>query len=216
MLQLGNAFLRALAEVLPTKIPATSGFAGSPGFSGIDPLTGKKFAFMDFLCAGVGANPRHDGVDGRSAVLNSCWNIPTKVIEMGFPIRVKQFSLWQNSCGAGKYQGGNGVVKIYEVLRGEVTMFHQNNYQKTAPQGLAGGEPVCKQETYILRKNGNKEPVSSKAMKILYAGDQLVILVPGGGGFGNPKERDPKAIKQSLADERISEEWARERYNLVM
>ncbi|MFC1817214.1 hydantoinase B/oxoprolinase family protein [Thermodesulfobacteriota bacterium] len=110
-----NAFLRAMAEVLPTKIPATPGFAGSPGFSGVDPLTGERFAFLDFLSAGVGANSKGDGVDGRTAVMNSCLNIPTEVIEMSSPLRVKEFNLWKDSCGAGKYQGGNGIVKIYEV-----------------------------------------------------------------------------------------------------
>ncbi|MFC2068667.1 hydantoinase B/oxoprolinase family protein [Chloroflexota bacterium] len=211
-----NAFLQAMSTALPAKVPATSGFAGSPGFSGVDPLTGERFAFMDFLCAGVGANPIGDGVDGRSAVMNSCLNIPTEVIEMNFPIRVKKFSLWQDSGGAGKYQGGNGIIKVYEVTRGEVTIFHQNNYQKTAPSGIYGGEPSRKQETYILRNNGDKEPVSSKAMNILHAGDKLAIYVPGGGGFGKPKKRAPEAIKQDLIDGKISKAMAKEHYGFVM
>lgn len=205
----GDVVMAAMAKAVPSKARATNGFSASQSFGGADPLTGEPFVFMDFIGGGEGSRPAKDGIDGRDSGIANCANIPAEVIEMSYPLLVKELSLWQDSGGAGKYQGGLGVVKRYEVMRGEVKLGYQGERQKTAPPGLFGGQPGKKEEVYILRKEGEKEPVPSKGLKTLYPGDQLIIYVSGGGGFGSPQERDRELIKRDLLDGRISEEFAR-------
>lgn len=206
---IGDVVMTALAKAVPNKARATNGFSASQSFGGTDPLTGEPFVFMDFIGGGEGARPTKDGVDGRDSGIANCANIPAEVIEMNYPLLVKELSLWQDSGGAGRYQGGLGVIKRYEVLRGEIRLGYQGERQETAPQGLFGGEPGKKEEVYILRKDGGNEPVPSKGLKTMYPGDELTICVSGGGGFGNPQERDQELIKRDLLDKKISEEFVR-------
>jgi len=211
----GDVVMEAMAKAMPSKARATNGFSASQSFGGKDPLTGEPFVFMDFIGGGEGARPMKDGTDGRDSGIANCANIPAEVIEMNYPLLVKELSLWQDSGGAGRYRGGLGVVKRYDVLRGEVKLGYQGERQNTAPPGLFGGQPGKKEEVYILRKNGGKESVPSKGLKTLYPGDQLIIYVSGGGGFGNPQERNQESIKQDLLDGKISEEICNKHYRLV-
>ena len=204
----GDVVMTAMAKAIPSKTRATNGFSAAQSFGGKDPLTGEPFVFMDFIGAGEGSRPTKDGIDGRDSGIANCANIPAEVIEMSYPFLVKELSLWQDSGGAGKYQGGLGVVKRYEVLRSEVKLGYQGERQNTAPPGLFGGQPGKKEEVYILRKDGGKESVPSKGLKTLHPGDQLIIYVSGGGGFGNPRERDQELIKRDLLDKKISKEFA--------
>ena len=208
----GDVVMAAMAKAVPNKARATGGFSASPSFGGADPLTGVRFGFIDFIGGGEGARPMKDGADSRNSGIGNSANIPAEVIEISYPLLVKELRLRQDSGGAGMYQGGLGVIKRYEVLRGEIRLGYQGERHKTAPPGLFGGHGGKKEEVYIVRKDGERETVPSKGLRTLYAGDQLIIYVSGGGGYGNPQERDRRLIKQDLLNGKISEEFAKNIY----
>ncbi|MBI2917642.1 MAG: hydantoinase B/oxoprolinase family protein [Chloroflexi bacterium] len=208
----GDVMLEAMAQAIPHKVAAVSSSTCGPGFGGVDPLTGKRFMFMDFVAGGVGARPMKDGIDSRDSGAGNCHTLSAEVIEMNYPIRVNQFGLWEDSCGAGRYQGGLGTIKAYEVTRGELTLIHQTERQFQGPPGLLDGEPGSKQETIITRRSGQIEAVPSVAVRSLREGDRLVVKAPGGGGAGNPRDRDRQAVLEDIADGRVSAAFARDKY----
>ncbi len=211
----GDVMLEAVAKAVPHRVAAGSSSTCGPGFGGVDPLSGKRFMFMDFVAGGVGARPTKDGIDSRDSGSGNCHTLSAEMIEMNYPIRVNQFSLWDDSCGSGKYQGGLGTIKAFEITRGELTLIHQTERQRQGPGGLLGGGTASRQETHILRRDGGIEPVPSVAVRTLKAGDRLVLKAPGGGGFGDPRERDSRAVLRDLADHRISPKFAQEQYSVV-
>ncbi|MBI2916363.1 MAG: hydantoinase B/oxoprolinase family protein [Chloroflexi bacterium] len=211
---MADAMFLALAQALPDRLVAASGPAMGPWIGGTDPLTGRTYVFKDFISGGVGATSRGDGVDVRSSGMGNSCNIPVEVSETDFPVRVRRFGLWQDSAGLGRYQGGLGAIKVYELLRGEAVMIQQSRRQTSSPYGLGGGLPGARQETTILRKDGTSETVPPLATARLQAGDQVIVRTAGGGGVGLPQDRDHDQVVEQVLDGKLSAEAAGRAYGV--
>jgi N-methylhydantoinase B len=178
-----DVLLRALAKALPNQIPAaSSGTMNNLSFGGTDPRTGQPFTYYETIAGGMGARPTSDGLSGVHTHMTNSLNTPVEAFEMAYPVRVRKYSLRRGSGGAGKYRGGEGIVREIEFLS-EVRGSILSDRRKFAPYGLAGGKPGRK-GTNHLTVQGRKRQLPGKTTFTAPSNSVLTIETPGGGGWG--------------------------------
>jgi 5-oxoprolinase (ATP-hydrolysing) len=99
-------------------------------------------------------------------------------------VRVRRFAIRRGSGGAGRWRGGDGIVREIEFLE-PMQAAILSNRRRVAPAGLAGGSPGAPGSNYVLRAGGRREQLAATAAVDLAAGDRFVIETPGGGGYGS-------------------------------
>ncbi|MEJ2139411.1 MAG: hydantoinase B/oxoprolinase family protein [Gammaproteobacteria bacterium] len=147
-----------------------------------------KLQYYETICGGAGAGP---GFAGASAVQTHMTNsriTDAEVLESRYPILVREFAIRRGSGGAGKYSGGDGVVRRLE-FRAAMSAAILSNHRTVAPFGLAGGANALTGINLVERRDGTTEQLASVAETKMQAGDVLVIKTPGGGGFGAPPSK---------------------------
>ena len=179
-----DVLLRALAQALPREIPAAScGTMNNLSFGGMDPRTGQPFAYYETIAGGMGARPRSDGLSGVHTHMTNSLNTPIEALESAYPVRVRRYSLRRGSGGAGRFKGGDGIVREIEFLT-ETRASILSDRRRFAPYGLAGGKPGKPGKNELLLPSGKKQPLPSKAVFTASRGSILRIETPGGGGWG--------------------------------
>jgi N-methylhydantoinase B len=175
-----------------------AGFSDSPHFmySGYD-RDKKWFLMFQIGFGGVPGRPGGDGADGHS-LWPKFRNIPNEFIEAYFPVRIERFETIPNTGGAGKHRGGNAVRYVYAFLeRGEISI-HDDRWF-TYPWGVNGGKPGMRGRKELLRSDGRRELLPAKVDRIcVEPGDHLVFDTWGGGGWGDPLQRDLEAVRYDL------------------
>ena len=189
-----DTLLRALARALPAKIPAASqGTMNNLTFGGRDTRPGRAnapFAYYETIAGGMGARPARHGENGIHTHMTNSLNTPVEVFEHAYPVRVRRYSIRRGSGGAGKYHGGDGIIRDIELLVPmQVGML--SDRRKFGPYGLAGGKPgkVGKNEVSIARR---RKKAPAKGSFYAPAGAIIRIESPGGGGWGKPDRRKGK------------------------
>lgn len=217
MKRTAEVLLGALVEALPEKIPAaSSGQLLVMSLGGMDPRNQQNYVTSELGAGGMGARSDRDGVDVVETDVTNCMNIPVEAIELDYPIRILRNRFWQDSGGPGRYRGGLGFEKIFQAVRGEVTISHRGERFFTQPWGLWGGLAAPSSRAIIRRKTGLEEPIASKQVFTLHAGEELHVFVTGGGGYGDPLTRKPELVWQDVVDGKVSVERAREDYGVVI
>jgi N-methylhydantoinase B len=179
-----NAVMKALAQALPERVVATGydtttsaclSHLGENGYS----------IYLEIFGGGLGAGPTHDGCDGVDCPLSNCSNIPIEAMDMSYEFfRVVDYSLVPDSGGKGKWRGGMGLQRVYEILSDDVAFATYGDRFKLAPQGLFGGGPGRCAET-IVERDGVEIALDSKQSFTLRKGDRLILRTGGGGGYGS-------------------------------
>ncbi len=217
MYRLVDTMLGALVKAIPNKIPAAPcGVMRVIAFGGNDPRNGKTYVFSDLTTGGMGARPNKEGIDTIDTGIGNVSSTPAEAVEMNFPVRIIKNRLWEESGGAGKFRGGLGCERVFELLRGEATISHREERHLTSPWGLFGGLAAKTCKAFIKRKNGNVENVPSKMMYKLFERDQIHTFVTGGAGYGDPLTRDPEKVLEDVLDRKISLETAKVDYGVVV
>lgn len=173
------AVFKALADVLPGKVWAGGSPNSSMTMSG--EYRGKRYAVVNFLNAGQGANARRPGFSALSFPAN-LGNTPVEVMEGLAPIRVLRREIRRGSGGAGRHRGGDGLRFEFELLADakEATASFLMTQLKSVPAGLAGGGAGQPGRLII-----NDEQLDPTEPRILRAGDRVVMETAGGGGYGS-------------------------------
>jgi N-methylhydantoinase B len=144
---------------------------------------GKAFAYYETIGGGGGARPDQDGLSGRQVHMTNTLNTPIEALEMAYPLRITEYALRRGSGGAGKFRGGDGLIREIEALVPcEVTLLAER--RETRPYGLAGGEDGQAGEDWVIRADGSRERLSGHGTVRLEPGDRVRIATPGGGGWG--------------------------------
>ncbi|HEY1936819.1 MAG TPA: hydantoinase B/oxoprolinase family protein [Candidatus Angelobacter sp.] len=179
-----DVLLRALAQAIPERVPAgSSGTMNNLTIGGIDERTGEPFAYYETIAGGMGARPDRSGVSGVHTHMTNSLNTPAEALEYAYPLRVTQYSLRKGSGGAGKFRGGNGIVREVELLAdSEVTLLADR--RSRGPYGLEGGKNGSTGRTAIVRHDGTQEILPGKTSVRLKKGESIRIESPGGGGWG--------------------------------
>ena len=207
-----GAMLGALREVLPDVIGADAAGEMLALMFGGSHRNGKPYVVGELVAGGSGAGPQSDGVDVIETDATNCMNLPVEALEQDAPIRMHQCALRSDSGGPGRFRGGLGVVRDYEILDGEVTFTHRGERHFVAARGAFGGQDGAMARTVIVRADGTTEVVPSKLVTQLRAGDRVIVETAGGGGFGAPRERDADSVTRDVANGKISKATARDAY----
>jgi len=186
-----DTLLRALARALPGKIPAaSSGTMNNFTFGGLDIRRGRDgtpFAYYETIAGGMGARPGLEGISGVHTHMTNSLNTPTEVLEITYPVRVRQYGLRRGSGGRGKYRGGDGIVREIELLvDAQVGLLGER--RTIAPYGLSGGGAGRKGKNELISR-GRRKRLPSKCGFYVHSGDAIRIESPGGGGWGKARNR---------------------------
>jgi N-methylhydantoinase B/oxoprolinase/acetone carboxylase alpha subunit len=186
-----DVVLGALSRALPDVIPAASqGTMNNVTLGGVDPRTGRAFAYYETAGGGMGGRNGMEGISGVHTHMSNTRNTPIEALEHHLPVRIRRYSLRQGSGGKGRYAGGEGLIREYEMLaKTSVTVLTDRRVGQ--PYGAQGGEPGAPGRNTVLREDGAIEILPAKARVELNPGDRLRIETPGGGGFGQPEPDQP-------------------------
>jgi N-methylhydantoinase B len=194
-----NSVMNALAKAVPDRVIAPGFDTTSVSCLSHRGETGYNI-YLEIFGGGFGAGPANDGCDAVDSMLSNCSNIPIEAMESDYPFfRVEDYSLRSSSGGAGRQRGGMGFQRIYRVLEEDVTFATYGDRFRIAPEGLFGGSPGAKAESFVER-GGQKIPLASKQQFPLMPGDRLVVRTGGGGGFGPPSDRASDLVRSDKAD----------------
>ena len=193
-----DAVVKALAGAVPDRVIAT-GFDTTHSICMSRLVDGRYGIYLEVYGGGYGAGPGSDGGDGIDGPLSNCSNIPVESLDRQYDFfRVTEYALRPDSGGRGKFRGGNGLRRRFDILADDVTLAHYSDRYRIAPDGAFGGEPGDLARTWIVRKNGDRAPVASKTSLRLDRGDTLVTETSGGGGYGDPAERTADRLRMDL------------------
>ena len=214
-----DTILKALAPAIPDRIPAghLGVLGGTIVFFGYDPQKGKNFVVQSIEGGGWGGRPFEDG---ESASVSICQgdvrNAPIENIELKCPVIVEERVLRQDSGGAGKFRGGLGLdSRVSNLVEGRWNLM-QTGRRNCPPWGLWGGKPANVSD-YLLRLPEQSEWQSvDVALHPVPKNSGVIIRTAGGGGWGNPLERDPEKVRMDVLEGFVSLEAARNEYGVVL
>jgi N-methylhydantoinase B/oxoprolinase/acetone carboxylase alpha subunit len=208
-----TCMIGALAPVLPDKVPASSAGELLVLAFGGKRLDGARYVVGELIAGGSGASSYCDGVDVVETDATNCMNLPAEAMEMEAPIRIHRVALRRDSGGAGKFRGGLGTVREYEILAGEVSFSHRGERHFSAAAGLAGGGEGAKAHSVIRRADGRLEEIPSKIVTTLRKGDRVIVETAGGGGYGDSRERSAARVEADVHNGKVSPEMAERLYH---
>ncbi|GCF16118.1 5-oxoprolinase [Haloarcula mannanilytica] len=188
--------LAALAQAVPDEVPA--GGQGTMNNLIIGDRTG-DFTYYETIGGGFGARPDKDGMDGVQVGMTNTLNTPVEALETEYPLRVERYALRPSSGGDGRYRGGLGLERTVTVET-DATVSLLTERRRTAPAGIDGGEDGATGENLI-----DGEPVPAKASVDVAAGTTVSVRTPGGGGHGDPSQRDPEARERDRRDGKVGD-----------
>jgi N-methylhydantoinase B len=212
-----DCLLGALNRAIPERLPAAS--SGHPlvmSIGGIDPRDGHPYVTAEIGTGGMGARPTKDGVDSIQTDTSNAQDIPAEAIELEFPIRIGFWRLRPDSGGVGRFRGGVGFEKRFEVLRGAARISHRGERHLTAPWGLFGGGAGAQSRSLLRRADGSEVQIPSKMEFVMYPGDVLDVWTSGGGGHGDPLERETELVHADLLDGKVSASAGEKAYGVVL
>jgi N-methylhydantoinase B len=165
---------------------------------------------------GCGARPTKDGIDGVNFSAGSLRNVPTESIELEAPVLVQRYMLTDETA-AGRYRGGAGVVFEFQV-NAPNTIITARGMERmhVRPWGRKGGEPGTLGATIAQPGTPDEHPAGKIDVLELAPGDTLRIVSPGGGGYGDPFERDPALVARDVANGFYTAADAAARFGVVL
>ena len=211
-----HALFGAMAKALPDKVPAAWG-GGEVGvsFGGYFP-DGKGFVFLEFNNDGPrGGGPHMDGADGAAAPITNMANTPIESIEAEQPLLITQYGLVPDTAGPGKFRGGLGIIREYELLAEKAQIQIRSARTKFLPYGAQGGSQGSR--TYsIMNPDTDKKVLPSKFLTSMKKGEVYRLIQAGAGGYGDPLERDPDAVVADATQGKVTLDHAKEAYGVVL
>jgi N-methylhydantoinase B len=176
---------------------------------------GNDFQMLEILYGGIPARPGGDGLDGHS-----WWplfrTVPAEYQEAYYPLTIDEYSTRADTGGAGEFRGGHGITKVYTFEEDGAITF-QDDRAHTYPWGVDGGTHAQTSEKTLIRTDGTEEDLPSKVENVaVSAGDRLVFSTAGGGGLGDPLDRDPDVVAGEVERGLVSESAARTEYGVVL
>lgn len=198
-----NATMKALSQAVPTQVVAPGFDTTTVGVLSHLGATGWS-VYLEIYGGGLGATATSDGCDAVDGPLSNCSNTPVEALDQDFTFfRVLEYSLREDSCGAGTHRGGLGFLRRFEIIADDVQIALYSDRFRRAPEGLLGGGPgstgFCE-----IERGGERIQLRSKDKAALRRGDIVTIAVGGGGGYGDPAARLAARIEADRAEGLIS------------
>ena len=222
-----DVLLACLSNAIPHRVAAATG-GGSLNFlfGGTHPETERFYAGYFFDGVGQGGNAAGDGHPMKSELGGNCPAVPIEVFETKYPFLTLERSFQPDSGGAGRHRGGCGARRCWRVTAPEVIVSAVMDRLKSEPYGLFEGLPGAHGGLYVRRKGetefktfaetfGTASPGKFTGITVK-EGDEILIVAPGGGGFGSPLERPAEDVLDDVREGLVSIESARRDYGVVI
>lgn len=214
--RLVDAMLGALKGAAPERVSAAS--TGSMNLLTIGGRKGSGaglFNYIETYGGGQGALMDKDGASGVHTHMTNTRNASIEAIEATYPLLVEKYGLVPDSEGPGRHRGGVGIVRELRLTGEEATLTISSDRSEIQPWGVFGGKGAgCGRWTLVDGKGAERE-LPSKITTSIAKGEKIIFRTAGGGGWGDPLERDPKKVEDDVAEGLISAEKARREYGVV-
>jgi len=191
-----DVVLAALAEAVPERVPAQG--QGTMNNLTLGARDG-SFSYYETIGGGFGGRAERDGMDGVHVGMTNTLNTPVEALEREYPLRVERYALRPDSGGAGRHRGGLGLERAVTV-EVPVTASLLTERRRIAPRGIEGGRDGATGENLL-----DGEPIPAKTTREVEAGATVTVRTPGGGGYGDPADRDPADRERDRADGKASD-----------
>ena len=220
-MRLADLLLLVMSQASPTRVIAGSHASASTAvFSAKDTdprrtalLRGERTITVEVHAGGMGARPAKDGVNGIRMHGGNAMTMTVEYLELSTPVRVIAWEIVPDTGGAGRWRGGCATKRPYEILNDDTLVTFVGERAHVAPYGLFGGEPGQTASFEIQRADGPKQALSAKGPPFtLDAGDRLFIQTSGGGGYGDPAERESWRVRDDVLNGYVSAAAARRAY----
>jgi N-methylhydantoinase B len=214
-----DCVVRALAPAMPDRAPAGHHglLGGTVVFFGVDPKTNRRFVIQSIEGGGWGGRPYEDGESGTVSVCQGdVRNGPIESIELKCPVLIEKRELRTDSAGAGKFRGGFGLdVQVRNLVEGRWN-FDNTRRSQCPPWGLHGGKDAEYSDYLVKLPGQNDFEVAFGTRRPVPVETQVIVRTGGGGGWGDPLERDPEKVRADVIEDLVSVNAAREDYGVVL
>ncbi len=199
--RIAEAVFAALTPAIPDLLfAAPAGTSGNFAVGGQDPATGRGYVMYLISGGGYGGSREGDGISNGCSTIGISKTTPIEIIEQRYPVLVEHYALHEGSGGAGRQRGGMGVAYKVRLRRGTARASFVMDHGRTGPLGALGGADGGVNQV-IVERNGETyhPPHRSKDQDILIAADDTItVRTPGGGGYGDPLQRDPELVARDV------------------
>jgi N-methylhydantoinase B len=210
-LMLVDVILEALAKLNPARAIAHSGASSALGIAWSRGRPGQSGMQYEIAGSAYGAGVGYDGATAIATHLSNLHTTPIEILESEFPCRITRFDLVPDSGGAGEWRGGLALAREYQLLE-SATVIRRFNKTRFPPQGLAGGKPGARAR-FVVRLGTKQEFETKASARIeMEAGERFLLQSAGGGGYGDPRRRDPAALARDMAEGYVSADAAKKDY----
>ncbi|MCC7049689.1 MAG: hydantoinase B/oxoprolinase family protein [Alphaproteobacteria bacterium] len=216
-IRIADTVFGALAQAVPHLIPACGSNLPEVGvsFGGTD-AQGKSFVYLEFLLSSWGGGPDRDGMDACTGTLVNYSNTPAEMIEADQPLAVERYAFVPDTGGPGRFRGGLAIERHLRFKADDAVLQIRSDRRDHRTYGLAGGGQGAASDVSIRRADGKIDHLPAKFLTRVNKGDVFAVRMAGGGGFGDPLERDPDAVLADVAEGKITAAHARESYGVVI
>jgi N-methylhydantoinase B len=206
----------ALAQAVPERVTADSnGGSTLPTIAGY--VNGKAFVFCETFMGTWGGSASHDGQEGVPHMGANQSNVPIEMIEADYPIRIERYGYLPDTGGAGRHRGGLALIRDYRLLAEEAILNVRSDKRSHPPHGLRGGREGAPSFNIINPGSGQRiVPALMTDVEPLRRGDLYRHTMAGGGGYGDPLDRDPAQVRWDVIEEKVSADAARREYGVVI
>ena len=199
--RIAEAVFAALTPAIPDLLfAAPAGTSGNFALGGHDPKSGRSYVMYLISGGGYGGSRDGDGMSNGCSTIGISKTTPIEIIEQRYPVLIEEYALHEGSGGAGEARGGFGVCYRVKLRRGEARASFVMDHGRYGPQGAMGGGDGGVNRVVVERGGETYIPPHlSKDQDIHIAeGDWVSVCTPGGGGFGDPLERDPALVETDV------------------
>ncbi|MSQ08037.1 MAG: hydantoinase B/oxoprolinase family protein [Dehalococcoidia bacterium] len=210
-----DAVLGALAQAVPEKVPADGEGGNSLVTMGGYDADGRPFAFVDFVAGARGGRPGGDGPEGVPHPGANIASIPVEIAEAGNPVRIEEYGMVQDSGGAGKFRGALSQVRRVRCLAPEAVLQLRSDKRLHPPYGLAGGSSGSPSMNIFTTAGGDRTLRTMTQLPVR-RNEMISHFLAGGGGWGDPLDRDPELVVEDIRNEKVSTAHARAAYGVVV
>jgi N-methylhydantoinase B len=211
--------LNCIGQLAPTKRVGSTYNLINATLGGVDPRFDRPYVMYMWNEGGFGGGPDQDGGDAPTMAMYATGsrNQPIEVHERFFPVLYTELEIAQDSAGAGKWRGCPGIRHSYRLTDGDAVVGVFGDRNKFKPWGVEGGLDGGGQNVYVDRgRSGERELGMSATDVPVKAGEVVEVWSSGGGGYGDPLERDPGLVLRDVELGFVSSEAARSTYGVVV
>jgi N-methylhydantoinase B len=202
-LKLVDVILEALAKLHPARAIAHSGSSSALTIAWAKARPGQSGMQYEIMGSAYGGGAGHDGASATATHLSNLHITPIEILESEFPCRITRFELVADSGGPGRWRGGLSLQREYELLE-NATVVRRFDKSRFPPSGLAGGKPGGSARFVVRLGTAEERAIEASGRFDMTAGERFLLQSAGGGGYGDPRQRDGVALARDIAERYVT------------